>query len=102
MAAILEKVRRLKNYLEWRGGEADAVVEMTINKILQRERDQMQVQMNRLQQQLAMFEQQYGWATPAFYDRFERGELGDDMDFIEWSATWEMIQKLQKGLALIA
>jgi hypothetical protein len=80
MAAALEKVQQLKNYLEWRGGEADVVVDMTLSKLLQRERDQMQVQMKRLQQQLAMFEQQYGWATPAFNDRFERGELGDDME----------------------
>ena len=78
------------------------MVDMTLSKLLQRERDQMQVQMNRLQQQLAMFEQQYGWATPAFNDRFERGELGDDMDFIEWSATWEMTQKSQKRLTLLA
>ena len=102
MTTVVEKTGQLENYLKWRGGHADRVVDMTLSKILQRERDQMQGQMNRLQHQLAMFEQQYGWATPAFNDRFERGELGDDMDFIEWSATWEMTQKSQKRLTLLA
>ncbi len=101
MAPVLEKVRQLENYLEWRGGHADRVVDMTIGKILQRERDQMQGQLNGLQQHLTIFEKQYGWPTLTFYERFEKGELGDDADFFEWSATWEMSQQLQKGLALL-
>jgi len=101
MAAVLEKVRQLENYLEWRGGHADRVVDMTLSKILQRERDQMQGQLNGLQQHLTLFEKQYGWSTQTFYERFEKGELGDDADFFEWSATWEMSQQLQKGLALL-
>ncbi len=54
--------------------------------------DTTQAQLERLKQQIVAFEEQYGWTTPEFYPRFERGELGDDMDFIEWAATWEMIQ----------
>jgi hypothetical protein len=102
MAVVLEKVRQLEKYLEWRGGHGDRVVDMTISKILQRERDQMRGQLNDLQQHLTAFERQYGWPTRTFYERFEKGELGDDADFFEWSATWEMLLQLQKGLALLA
>ena len=102
MVAVLEKVRQLENYLEWRGGQGDRVLDMTISKVLQRERNQMQTQLDRLRQHLSVFEQQYGWPTPQFYERFGRGELGDDTDFFEWSATWEMVQQLQKGLVLLA
>ncbi len=101
MAVVLERVRQLENYLEWRGGYADSAVDLTINKILQRERDQMKAQLNGLKQHLTIFEKQYGWPTSAFYERFEKGELGDDADFFEWSATWEMAQQLQTGLALL-
>ena len=101
MATVVEKARQLKNYLEWRGGHADRVVDMTLSKILQRERDQMQGQLNGLQQHLALFEKQYGWPTQTFHERFEKGELGDDADFFEWSATWEMSQQLRQGLALL-
>jgi len=101
MTAVLERVRQLENFLEWRGGHVDVAVDMTINKILQRERNQMKAQLNSLQQHLTIFEKQYGWPTLAFYERFEKGELGDDADFFEWSATWEMAQQLQRGLALL-
>ena len=84
MTAVLDNVQRLKTYLEWRGGHADKVLDLTINKVLQRERDQMQEQLAKLEHQLAIFEQQYGWPTLVFYERFERGELGDDVDFFEW------------------
>ena len=63
--------------------------------------DTAQAQLERLKQQVIAFENQYGWTTPEFYERFEKGELGDDADFFEWSATWEMSQQLQKGLALL-
>ena len=68
---------------------------MSIDKILQRKHDQSQNKIARLRDQLAVFESRYGLTTPEFYERFERGEMGDDADFFEWSATWEMVQDLQ-------
>jgi hypothetical protein len=102
MTMVLENVRRLENYLEWRGGYADDVMDLTINKMLQRERVQMEAQLKRLQAELTAFEAQYGLSSPAFHERFERGELGDDIDYFEWSATWEMVQQLQQGLRLLS
>jgi hypothetical protein len=68
---------------------------MSIDKIFQRERDQLQSQIARPRDQLAVFKDHCGLTTPEFYERFERGEMGDDADFFEWSATWEMLQDLQ-------
>ena len=68
---------------------------MSIDKILQRKHDQSQNKIARLRDQLAVFESRYGLTTPEFYERFECGEMGDDADFFEWSATWEMVQDLQ-------
>lgn len=50
----------------------------------------------RLEQQLGEFEKKYAMKTPDFYARFERGELGDATDFVEWSATFEMLENLRK------
>lgn len=102
MTAVLEKVRQLERHLERQGGYADDMLDRTIDKVLQRERNQMQAQLERLQKRLDAFEKQYGWSTPDFYECFERGELGDDADFFEWSGTWEMVQELQQGLVLLA
>lgn len=102
MAAVLEKVQRLERYLVRRGGYADSVLDRTIDKVLQREHDQIQTQLTRLQKRLDSFEERYSWSTPEFYERFERGEIGDEADFFEWSATWEMIQELKQGLTLLS
>ena len=101
MPTVLEKVRRLEQYIETRAGYADRVLEGTLDKILQREHDQLQGQLARLRDQLAVFENRYGLTTPEFYERFERGEMGDEADFFEWSATWEMVQDLQGDLELL-
>ena len=74
---------------------------MSIDKILQRKHDQSQNKIARLRDQLAVFESRYGLTTPEFCERSERGEMGDDADFFEWSATWEMVQDLQGDLELL-
>ena len=45
--------------------------------------------------------QQYDLASDEFYIRFERGELGDATEFVEWSATYEMIQNLEDRLTVL-
>lgn len=34
----------------------------------------------------------YGMESPVFYQRFEAGELGDTMDFFEWSGLYKLRQ----------
>jgi len=60
--------------------------------------EEVQQQLDRLESRVAEFETRYGWTSKEFYPRFERGELGDDMDFIEWSSTIEMIRNLQHAV----
>jgi hypothetical protein len=33
-------------------------------------------------------------SSPDFYQKFERGELGDAMDFFEWAGLFELQQSL--------
>jgi hypothetical protein len=98
MTVVLEKVRRLERYVQATNGQVDTVLESTIDKLLGRERQRLAGQLARLKSQVADFESRYGWTSEEFYPRFERGELGDDMDFIEWSATVEMIKNLQSEI----
>lgn len=101
MIATLEKVRRLEQYVELVNGQVDQVLESTIDKILDRERQRLLLQQARLEAQIADFEARYGWTSDEFYSRFERGELGDDLDFIEWSATIEMVKNLRRPIELL-
>jgi len=59
-------------------------------------------QKERLERQLAGFERRYNLVSEEFYARFEQGELGDAVDFVEWSATYEMLQNLEDRLAVLS
>jgi len=51
-----------------------------------------------MEAELAAFEEQYGMKSSQFYEKFERGEIGDAADFFDWSATWQMYNSVQKYL----
>ena len=102
MVTVLEKVRRLDQYVQLANGNVDHVVEGIIDKVLNRERQRLRRQQSRLKSQLTDFEAHYGWTLEEFYPRFERGELGDEMDFVEWATTIEMVKNLQPLIELLA
>lgn len=100
MATTLEKIRRLEQYLS---GDAsvDPVLDSTIDKLLAREIAQARDLKTRLQNQLSEFESQYDMASDVFHKKYQRGELGDEMDFVEWSSTIDMLNEAEKRLALL-
>jgi hypothetical protein len=51
--------------------------------------------------ELKHFEQQYKLNSAEFYAKFERGELGDNLDFIDWSGAWRIYKTIQASLAII-
>ena len=79
----------------------DRVLELTIDKLFDRETSRLVSQKARLEQQLADFERRYSLNSEEFYERFEQGELGDAMDFVEWSATYEMAANLRRRLSIL-
>lgn len=102
MSTTLEKVRRLEQYIAGEESAAvDPVLEMTVEKLLTREISRMQDLKVRLAEQLHKFEQQYGLQSPDFYQQYERGQLGDLTDFVEWSATVEMLANTEDRLRLL-
>ena len=53
-----------------------------------------------LAQTLRDFEQKYHIASPDFFAKYERGEMGDDMDFIEWAGQYRMYLDLKHKIEL--
>ena len=97
----LEKVRRLGEYLAVSNSVVDPIIEATINKLLARESNRMVELETRLTNQLLEFEERYTLKSDDFYRRYEAGELGDGMDFVEWAATVEMLANVKQRLALL-
>jgi len=46
-------------------------------------------QLTEYETKLKQFEVQYGMSSTEFYQKFEAGELGDAMDFFDWSGLVE-------------
>ncbi len=101
MLTTLEKVRRLEAYIAADSATVDQVLDMSVDKLLAREVERMRQVRDRLAAQLAEFEAQYGLDSTEFCARYERGEMGDAMDLIEWSATVNMLANIEKRLALL-
>ena len=50
----------------------------------------------RLQERSRPLEQQYGWPTELFLEKFNAGEAGDEQVFFQWFAVAEAIKDWQK------
>jgi len=102
MSTVLGKVKRLEEYMaSTNASSLDRVLELTIDKLLDRETSRLISQKPRLERQLADFERRYSLSSQEFYEKFERGELGDAMHFVEWSATYEMTANLRRQLSIL-
>ena len=101
MADALEKLKRLEKYLAAGHSAADPVLEMTLDKLLAREIAQTRELQTRLKNQLTEFERQHALPSDTFHARYQNGDLGDETDFIEWSATIGMLANAEERLTLL-
>ena len=85
----------------YRQGEGNETIEKTLDKIIRQELAIAQQKNSELETDLQQFEQQYQISSAEFYQRFHAGELGDDTDFVEWNAFYEMWQALQEQIKLL-
>ena len=79
----------------------DSVMEMAIDKLLARESTRMGDMHLRIHAQIAAFEAQYTMSSEDFRSRYDTGSISDEMDFIEWAATLDMRERIQRHLSMI-
>lgn len=94
-----EKLKVLEHL--YRQGVWSEVLDRTIDKLLAAELEQALAEKGDLEKRLAAYEAQYGMDSADFYRRFRAGELGDEMDFVEWSVFYEMYQALLERLEVL-
>lgn len=99
--STLEKVRRLEQYFAADSSSTDPVVDRTIEKLLQREKSRLKMLQTNLNGQITDFENKYNMKSGSFEKRYESGELGDEIDYIEWSSTLDMLKNIEKRLRLL-
>ena len=90
-------------YLEalYRRGYRSDVVDRSMDKIIALERAAAWRELEDLQERLRAFEMQYQMLSEDFYRRFRSAELGDGVDFVEWSIFYEMWEAVRDRLEVL-
>jgi hypothetical protein len=55
------------------------------------QKSSISTQVEDLKHRLKEFEEKYQMLSEHFHERFQAGELGDDIDFFEWNSYYEML-----------
>jgi len=98
-AEIINQLKTLEA-LSQQGGYSD-ILALSLRKIILQEKNNIQVQIQELETDLQAFEQKYQLSSEDFYRQFQTGQLGDDVDFVEWSSFYQMWLDVQKRLTLL-
>ncbi|HSM80790.1 MAG TPA: hypothetical protein VLS96_03845 [Nodosilinea sp.] len=85
----------------YQGGYHSDLMERSLAKIIELEHNQALQQAADLQAKLQTYEAQYHLSSDNFYQQFNAGDLGDDIDFFEWSAFYDMWQTVQARLGVL-
>lgn len=96
MASVETKLDLLKEVV---ADESD--LDLVLDKLLNVISEQHRSLLKRYQADLQDFEARYGIPSVEFYQKFERGELGDAMDFFEWAGLFELQQNLLEKIQLL-
>ena len=95
-ASTLHKLEILE--FLYRQGYSSELVDRTLDKVIALERTRLSQELADLQVHLFAFEQTYHMISADFSRRFHAGELGDEADYFQWSAYYEMAQAVQQRL----
>jgi hypothetical protein len=47
---------------------------------------------------LTLLEQKYGLGSAEFYERYQRGEMGDEMELMRWATKFEIYKEMKDDL----
>ena len=95
----LDKLRSLEQL--YRQGFRSEVIDRTLDKLLAAEADQALAERRDLEARLSAYEEQFNMSSQEFYRRFRAGELGDEVDFVEWNVFYEMHQAIRQRLDVL-
>lgn len=74
----------------------------TLNKLVDMETSRLQMQLEDIQRVMADYEKQYNMKSVEFFAKFDAGQLGDRMDFVEWASLIQMAEHLRQKIESVA
>jgi hypothetical protein len=73
----------------------------SIAKIFEFEKEKTIKEVNMLKNELSRFESTYQISSKAFFEKFEKGDIGDQEDYFEWSAMYQMYERSMGRLTIL-
>lgn len=100
MSAVISQLTALEKICQ--NGLEDSYLEKAINKVVTYEVSKTQKDIKVLNKELSELEKKFNMNSATFFKKWKSGALGDDADFFEWSALYQMFLKAKKRLELLA
>ena len=99
----MQKTMKLIQNIEkiFERGLQDEYLSRAIRKIVEHTKERTSTDVEALRKDLSQFEGKYGILSDEFFNRFESGELGDDGDYFEWSAIFQMYMRATERLKML-
>ena len=88
----------LEKYIEI---EEEPHVIQTIEKLLALEKQHVRKDLRELKMKLKKFEKKYNMASEKAYEEFNKGKSGDEQDYFEWHALYDMYLLALRKLKVI-
>ena len=82
-------------------GQVNETTARNLNKILELEVNQLQIDLAATEKDLGEFENQYNMSTMDFFRQWQAGEIDDRMDYVEWASLAQMADNLRKRLEFL-
>jgi hypothetical protein len=99
MSATLDQIKTLERI--YNEGYADTFLDQSLEKIIAHQQARDKADLTELERDLHAFEQEHGMASDEFARRYNKGELGDEADFVEWNAIYKMATRLRARLDIL-
>lgn len=92
-ASVLERL--------YAAGFSDPVIDTVLQKAVENQANRDEVVLRDLERDMVDLENQYATSSDVFYKQWQVGELPDTADLMEWSALYQMAQRIRERLNLL-
>lgn len=99
MQTTMKLIQNIEKIFE--RGLQDEYLSRAIGKIVEHTKERTSSNVHLLKKDLSQFEKKYGISSEKFFNRFEKGELGDDEDYFEWSAIFQTYKRATERLEML-
>ncbi|MBS3772428.1 MAG: hypothetical protein KGY70_20290 [Bacteroidales bacterium] len=80
---------------------ADHILENSLNKIIEFQLAKYKQFREEVKAELQKFENTYNIKSEIFFDKFQKGEMGDKADYIEWASIYENLEYYNDKIATL-